>query len=160
MRKYFARCLLSLWSLLLVGIVACGDATNPTSPSGSGGPLGAGAGDFNRTLSEGTPPGGGVTELSCAGTPPSGTPVPSGSFVSVTVTAVPNPGAGVQIFFEEFCDGVSQGTPVVDPPGPTDVMGEMKGSGPISCPPGEEFRIRYTMPSLDATSADCSWPAT
>ncbi len=64
MREYFARCLLSLWSLLLVGIVACGDATNPTSPSGSGGPPGAGAGDFNRTPGEGTPPGGGVAELS------------------------------------------------------------------------------------------------
>ena len=58
----------------------------------------------------------------------------------VTVTATPNPGAGIEIFFEEFCDGVSRGAAAIDPPGPTDAMGAMRGGGLINCAPGEEFR--------------------
>ena len=156
MRSHPAMCL-PLLSTLLASVIACDTATLPTSASRVDRPSASGAVDNSGT--GGTTPAGDVTALACVGTPASGTPVPSGSTVSVTVTATPNPGAGIEIFFEEFCDGVSRGAAAIDPPGPTDAMGAMTGSGLINCAHGDEFRVEYTMPALQATNAACFWPA-
>ena len=42
MRTYLLRCVLGLSALLVVGLVACGETTTPTSPSGSSGTSGRG----------------------------------------------------------------------------------------------------------------------
>ena len=42
MRTYLPGCVLGLSALLVVGLVACGETTNPTSPSGSSGSSGRG----------------------------------------------------------------------------------------------------------------------
>ena len=148
---------LPLLSTLLASVFACDTAPLPTSASRVERPTVSGA--FDDSGSGGTTPPGHLTALACVGTPASGTSVPSGSAVFATVTATPNPGAGIEIFFEEFCDGVSLGAAAIDPPGPTDAMGAMRGGGIINCAPGEEFRVEYTMPALQATLAACFWSA-
>ena len=91
--------------------------------------------------------------LTCEGTPPNGSMVPFGGAVSALITVLPNPGAGEQIFFELFCDAVSQGPPAPFFT-PTDVNGQINPSGFIFFCAGGEARIRF---SYMGESADCFW---
>ena len=90
--------------------------------------------------------------LTCEGTPPNGSMVPLGGAVSALVTVSPNPGAGEQIFFELFCDAVSQGPP--NPIATTDANGQINPSGFINFCAGGEARVRF---SYMGESADCFW---